>query len=566
MRTKLAGSLPKFNPRTQTQIDTYMTALRRINDRRGSRRRSDVDRELAVLEFQLAHFLASRSERLDDLDSSEVQETIKLKNKLFPLGVPYLFLCLDGRVLAKLFAGLHGHSVRLPAGDSKEIVGNDTDGTPFMPDHSNIARTIYRTLDSLDRDTLVEVLDSHYHCAARKAEEEERYVTTLPDYGRYYDVVRKKQMGAAIIEAVRARYGETKRIIIIQTGFNPETGYLKMGLERDEVLADAEVKTVGFTDTVVERLIREGKIISTEQLVHDPAASDFRDTFSRYRFPINYQTDYRASTSRFWQAIQAMHQEGTLLVRLEEKIAAIFPQSAADEQRERALLLLANAFNGYLHEQYQSYPYGEHDESVVVGTYSDLGPYDRIRAFSANPDDPNFCAHVVFAQKLIRANRETPDSPDEPTRQYGRMSLLEAEVIPRLYPDRHGFARAPVWQIKFERYKTIPDDIEIIRTTNWGDLADINWRAMTDQEFGDYLETKLPNISRNSVETINRLRHRALRHYDLNQPTAPLLLEGQLTPLWILAGPDRRTLALLPFLTAGYSPAEFARQAMNLAP
>ncbi len=538
-----AADLPALPNNLEKQLDNYLLGLRKINQKRDSNRREDIDREIDFLRYTFHQYIFSREARIDAVSSPEIQEAIQKKTKLFPLGVPKLIICLDGRVLAKLFAGLHGNSLRLPAGDSKEIIPNEVDGRLFLPARSILAKMLFDTFKKTD--TSVEVLDSHAGCAARGLEENERHNRPLADNGRYQDVIRKKAMGQAMIEAVAAKFGSSKRLVIIQTSFDPHTGFLTMGLE--QCLNDPRAQKEGFTDEVVSQLAKQKKVISTSEFVENPAYQVIQAAFVEYQFSINYEIDYQNSTKKFWDAVVSMHDQIIPIIeeRLQETFEGLRAKDQADILRERAVLLLANAFNAYLHNLYPTYPYHEHDESIIIGTFSDKGPYDRVRSFATNPDDPDFSRNAALAYSLIKGNRLA-----------GRMSQVEAAFVSKLYPSREELALAPVPLVKFERYNQLPDDIETIQKADWSDLVDMNWSVMTDKEFGDYLISKIPNITRVSAEAINRLRRRARRLYKPRRATTNQLIEGRIAPLWVLAGLDRKALAIFPFLKSGYSESE----------
>jgi hypothetical protein len=533
----------------QIQLDRYFDALTEVDQTR-STPRPFFDKEAKALKFKAANFIYSRDKRVDDLVSGPVVEAIRIKTALFPYGVPKLIICLDGRVLGKLMAGLHGNAMRVPAGDSKDYVPRKRDGK-LMLVKGELSQIVDRALR--DTDLMVEDFDSHLGCAARDLEEEDRYFRKFPDNGLRFDVMRKSAQAAALVGYVQNKYGGKKRIIPIQTSFEPTTGFCYMGLELcvedPRVIKDGFSKPVEDKDLteraklpdVLGQLVSEGKILYTKHLMDTFQDGAIRKAFERYKFPLNYETNYQADTLRFWKSIASMKSE--VLPVVEKAVAGLFGDKIPDskEVTERALLLLANAFGAFLHNQNEKYPYAEHDESVIVGTYSEKGPFDRARSFSINPDNANFSAYVKLARDLIRKNR-----------QASRMSQLEKQMVSELFKSRDEYINVPILLVQFERVKEVLRDIQDVQKADWSDLPRVPWMTMTDREFTKYLESKVRDITTITATAINKLRQRAINLYRPGLPSTEAVLEGAITPLWILASQDRRTLTLLPFLTAGY--------------
>jgi hypothetical protein len=536
-------------PNIQAQLDRYFVALAEV-DKTRSQPRAFYARESEALKFKASNFIYSRDKRVDDLASEEVQTAIRIKTTLFPYGVPRLIICLDGRVLGKLMAGLHGNAMRVPAGDSQDFIPKKSNGELMLVE-GELSHTVDRTMKHTD--LLVEVFDSHVGCAARNLEEFDRYFQKFVDNGLRYDVLRKKAQITALSEYVQRKYAGSKKIIAIQTSFEPTTGYCYMGLEL--CVDDVRVFKDGFSKPVIDKnhpelaalpdvlgqLVNEGKILYTRHLVDTYQGGVIRQVFERNQFPLDYESNYRVDTLRFWQAIDSMKPE--VLPIIEQAVADLFRGRISDpkEVTQRAVFLLANSFGAFLQNQNGSYRYAEHDESVIVGTYSEKGPFDRARSFSINPDNVNFSKYVKLARDLIRQNR-----------QAGRMSQLEKQMVSKLFPSRDTYTNVPILFIQFERVKDVLSDIAKVQNADWSDLPKIRWMTMTDGEFTKYLESKVREITTTTAKAINKLRHRAINLYRPGLPSTEAILEGGIAPLWILASQDRRTLAFLPFLTAGY--------------
>lgn len=549
-----------LNERLRFQLDRYIEALAGLNDRRGAeRKRPDHERERELLDFTFAHFLMSRDQRIEEILDPEVQETIRKKQQLFPLGTPFLMACMDGRIFSKIFAGLHGNAYRTPAGDSRQFVPRAEDGQLFLQENSVVASMMDAAFTS--QDDLSEVLDSHMACAARLKEEMHRQCTDdagdLPDGGLLQDVLRKRQMATAMREYVAGKYGDTKRVYPIQTSYDVHDGYLVMGLE--QCADDARVTAVqdpdsgvstGFTSEILEALIAERKVISTRQLLIEELANGMRldELFAKIDpdFDLDYETNYIESTVRFWKNIEAMQEEALPAVRA--RVRETFPTLSGEEHEEevgqRALLLLANAYTAYL-LHLKRYPYDEHDESVIVVTYSEKGPFDRVRSFSIDTGNPDIDEHIELAAGLVRKNRAK-----------GSMSTIEQEKTRALYPRQTELKKAPVPLVKFERLSRQPSKqlLDALQQVDWSGLAMTPWLTEQPQQFRSRLIELLGKQltleeGDDVLETIEELRQRAIRTYSGSLRSD--LFDGSIVPLFVLAGPDRKTIALLPFISSG---------------
>ena len=278
--------LPELGHGLEWQLENYISAVAKLDSERGEQNDSEKEtKELAMFYFKLRQFIYSRNHRLDEISSAEVQEAIRTKTALFPYGVPRLLLCLDGRVLSKLFAGLHGNALRMPAGDSSEFRPCRQGKGLFLAE-GQITEVINEVFKH--QNELCEIFDSHVGCAARKLVAEEKRGGTVLDKGLAEDVKRKKDMAEALQNYVEKKYLGQKKIVVLQTSFDPHSGYMYMGLEKADCLEnDARVKEEGYTEKVLADLVQEGKIIYAKEL----AEKVFKDLFLKNYFTINYETD-----------------------------------------------------------------------------------------------------------------------------------------------------------------------------------------------------------------------------------------------------------------------------------
>ena len=497
------------------------------------------DAEAAFLTSSLENFVASRNDRARDMLSEEVLESIRIEQRLLPCGLPRTMLCVDGRVLAKLVASLHGGAIRTPAADNAEFLPSSDEDRLFLSE-GELARVLRGAF--LDREMVTWVLDSHLHCAARKALSTEIRGETPLDDGLLDDVLRKRKMAEALHSFVRKNFNSRKRLVLIHTSFDPHSGYLFMGLEKENVVNDARVVQKGFTEEILSRLVEEGKILSTEQWSREGGM--LFDVFSRHAFDLDYESTYRASTLLFWQNLEKISQESLVLV--EQETVRVFPELRDDSNvlRERSILLLANAFTAFLLNRRTEYPYSEHDESVVVVTSGDRGPYDRMRSFSVDPYNPNLSFVIKFVEGLIRSNRLA-----------GRSSAMESRIIADLFgdmPKSYVLSAVPVFFFRKLEQTCSSETARVLGETDWSDIATLPWMDMSSEDFQSYVERKVPKLSDDIREKIELLRRDAQAIFQPGLSATDDLLSGRLLPVFALRSFEHEIIALFPFLAKGY--------------
>lgn len=513
-------------------VKQYLDAFERTYGKR-----SDSERD--ILLFFLDNFVISRNDRARDLLSDEVLESVRIEQELFPCGLPRTMLCVDGRVLAKLVASLHGGAIRTPAADNAEFLPSAEGETLFLSD-GKLMKTLRDAFS--ERDTITWILDSHLHCAARKQASTEIRGVTPADDGLCDDVVRKRKIAEAIWNFVRKTFDSEKRIILVHTSFDPHSGYLFMGLEKEEVMRDTRVLRDGFTESVLSALVKEGKVLSTEDWSRKGGM--LFGIFSKYAFDLDYETSYRASTLQFWKNIKEISTE--LIPLIEKKVLCIFPDLFEDGNslRERAVLLLANAYTAFLLNRRAPYPYGEHDEGVAVVTSGDRGPYNRLRSFSIDPYNPNLSFVIKFVEGLIRNNRLA-----------GRASDIEQEAIEKFFGEaRDSYVRSavPVFFFqKLERELSL-DVIKKLGDAEWSDIAALPWMDMSCEEFQLFLKKKIPGVPEFVVEKIEKLREDARAIFRPGLSATDDLLAGRILPVFALRSSSHEIIALFPFLAKGY--------------
>jgi hypothetical protein len=498
------------------------------------------EKNYAMSLFKAAHFINLRNERAEDLLSKAILDSMEIKANYFPIGTPRFLICIDGRVLTKLIACFHGNSYHVPAGDTKIdfLPMKDGDGKLFL--RSGLLSKIIDTTIS-EQGALHEVLDSHLHCAAGGLGANDRHCCEVSDAGLWDDVLRKKEMKKAIIAYGQKKHSG-KTVFVTQMSFNPDDGYSFFGLEDRDCLEIA--KESGYTNSMIDFLVQENRIISTKKL----AENDLKEIFLNNYFDCNYATDYRQSTELFWKNFQKMS-TNTLPI-IETMVKKTLSLSDETEIRQTASLILASAYNGFLHNHNadgskKTYPYSTHRESVITVTISERGPFSGAESFFVHPDSPSISSDIKLGRSLIVGNR-----------QKKRMSSLEIAAVNDVFGgDYDKYAQAPVLSFFFQRtYRELTEDeVNKLQMIDWSDVVDVDWFNLSNEEFlAQYLEKKWPGIPATLSYTINRLRQQAINIYEPNQSATEDFLAGRIIPIWAIAGPNRRIFSIIPFVINGY--------------
>lgn len=565
-------NIEKYLPdHIEQSIDKIFTLYKNYNEKLPEDLRRP-DKDFAFLSHFYKSFIADRTKRVVDVNTPEHERATNLANSLLPMNT-LAVLCMDGRVKmvhTNGFTADIGSAIRTPGGLLNEFIRQDGELTLDL--NSNFANLL---LDALSKSqNIAEVFDSHFSCAARTGEE--AATGNFPgDAGLLRDVLHKKEMIKTTKKMLAGKKEfEGKHIVFIQTTYNPITGYMYMGLEREEALAYAksvasqEAIAVGknpvraaqyaqYTKGVLSDLINKGEIISTGALIDDPT---IKNAFEQHSFPINRQEDYVRSEVNFWENMAKLKKE--LLPYIEQVVRNIYPHLTGDnktlkrELEQRAMLLLTNMYNTYLHnpnhheleylemddhdyEKQDHYPYGIHNEEGVKVSEGGHPPYDIPMFVVYSGDIENLSQRIELASGLVRKNR------------------LDGRVVDRSgnYTDAEEFTAAPVPLVMQEIVRDkngtriTTQDWEHLEKIDWEDLPK-EWDTMTDDEFDKYLIAKGLD-SHLLIKGIQNVRHKMARIYDPSQESSSHLRDLYKTVLPIVCDQKRKTHAIIPFIKVG---------------
>lgn len=491
-------------------------------------------REARYLEKFFSEFICSRNKRANDVESLEVKRAVEIQKKLFGPYATFGVLCIDGRVLPHLLGGFtagYGGFLRLPAAEIADFKPS-TEGGFMLPRGSRFANQFSSALER-NNGHVVQILDSHIDCAARKLEEEAKGCE-LNDKGLLADVGRKHAQALAMLEYARAHHSKDT-VMPIQITFNPGNGFSYMGLETDDALARGHEKG-GFPNEVLEELVREQKIISTKALSELP---DVKTAFEKHSFSNDWEEDYRNTALTFWEKLEEMSEE--VLPAIELQLKMVFPHLAneeyTDELRQRAMLLLSSAWSGYLNNNEGDYEYKYHPEDVVVVSERENGPYSGISAFSVYSEGPNMASDVAFASGIVRGSRGKAggNRVTDPTGQY---------------PEGKDYKKAPVTVVVKEIFRGQVADFEWdkLGQVDWSGLQDIDWS--NEAEFKQFLSDRKIDMPLSVFEALNDLRTKMAALY-ANSRTGEYLADGNLAAISAIVDSNRRIRAIVPFVSGG---------------
>ncbi len=557
-----------LSERVKGQIFDFVGLLERYNSKLPSERQRSPE-DYAFLRHFYPAFVADRNSRASEVRSPEYEAAVDEGVNNLPM-TTMAVMCMDGRVKMIHVFGFSaeiGSAIRVPGGLPKGFV-RGKDGRLVLDPESSFAQQLDIALNKNRR--LAEVFDSHWACKARKEEEASRGKSPQ-DGGLYSDVLHKKEMAAAIQEYVLETHEDTRQLALIQTTFNPITGYLYMGLETDEALAFAkdyaQRKANGngkhadkalpvYSKEVIKAMIDEGIVISTGQLIDNDVV---RRSFDENFFTVSWRDDYVNSAMNLWEGISAMRD--TILPIFKRNLIALYPglsstdKNTQRELEERAMLLLCNAFNAYLHnrdhneadylqmedekyEEQEHYEYDEHREEGVKISRGGHPVYHIPMLVVDSEDKKNMPGATEFGGEIVRGNRL-------------KKSVVDGSGT---YTEPEEFAQAPVPCVMQEIVtdeRLTADDWKALEDIDWSDLKDLEWDKKTSSQFAKYLEKKgkLVNSLANALE---RLRQNMITVFDRDADTAAHLIDQYKVILPVVCDQDRETHAVVPFIKLGY--------------
>ena len=412
--------------------------------------------------------VAERNAKALETVSSEVLEAEKMVSRLFPY-VTFRVFSTDGRISGPVVFGLppgFGGMFKISAADIPDL-RFDHKGNPFFLKNSYFLQLLDHYFQNSDR-PMAEVFDSHMGCAARKLSEQ-ALRKSPEDGGLYADVMRKKAIVTASQNYVNERYSD-RDYFPMQFTFDPHNGYGYMGLETNRALQKA--KKTGFTANTLNELTEQDMIISTQKV-----ARELSNHFKKQAFDIDWAGNYPDNMLHFWNAIQHLTAESEITTPIRSKIKKIYPEIEEKHLQQRMLLVLSNAFNGFLQNYQKAYPYKDHKETCGVVEERSNGPFKKIGAFLLHPKSEKLPRDIQLIRDIVLDNRKTERIVD----------------FTGTYSTPDDFMNAPIpFVVKgIVRENLSEDHWKILHrlTQTWGEIAE-GWFNLEDEEFKTWLNAK----------------------------------------------------------------------------
>ncbi|OGK17904.1 hypothetical protein A3G67_05050 [Candidatus Roizmanbacteria bacterium RIFCSPLOWO2_12_FULL_40_12] len=481
-------------------------------------------------------FLTERLLRAEEISSSKVKSAVEVFEHWLPYHT-YGVVCYDGRLGAAVIFGIpggYGGFLRTKGGDLSHFdIG--ADGELVIDEGSNIG-LLLKEVEEKEEGQSCQVLDSHIGCAARARIEQKRGKAGLyDDGGLLKDVQRKKGFATSF---------EAKGILPIQFSSDPHHGYGFMGLEREEAMNFAKTRR-GFTPEVRNELVKMEAVISTEDI-----ADEHLKFFQNLIVHIDWESEYATSSYEFAQRLDLIL-KSEVYEEVRDKVVRVFggdseDKLSDDEIQQRTVLIIANAFNGFLQNRSseKGYSYDSHEEQCVVILEGGFGPYKVTKELPIAPGD-NFLGDTDFAQfEIIRGNRAERKTIKDFTGVYHDDEFLSAPV--------------PVYLlgiVKGRDAKEVDEhDWESVINIDWSNLPE-NWYDMEEEHFGIWLEDRGVTHA-GMIRTINTLRDRfakMCRRGDISR----LVADGSLEVIPVIVDQNRkpRSIPNLKFEGVSVSPA-----------
>lgn len=524
------------NYREMQQIPEHLsgklsTFLERRTAIQGLRRTETPDQLVTEGQF-LSHFytefLKVRLSRSEELNSPEIKEVNDKIIGLFgsKLGITS---CMDGRLPLTAIWGFPMEAVRamrVPGGDIPGFYLDLEAGETRLDPQSLFARKIEGQSDK-EHPTQFQVLNAHKSCAARGAIESNLGAQPA-DGGLFQDVKKKREMGLAL----ERQFG-IEPIIFVP---DPETGFGYLGLGQDSLLNEKIGSNEKlYDDETIDRLVAEGRVISTKKV-----ADELSEKFSQHPVNVDWETQYTQTAVQFWNNIASMTEDGAVMDSLSTQLKDIYSEGngvkkerSEEEIRVRALLVLSNAYLGWLYGQKGGHPYKDHSETCAVIDFKNKGPFERYTAFVVAPDIASVDDNTLMAQTIVRSNRKGEKVRDDSG----------------LYPTPDLFKEAPVPVIlKTEIPAQSTDSIWTdLKNLDWSEIQN-TWITMPEPTFAQWIQSKLGEQRHGTVvETVKTLLEMRRNLQKLYRGSSQVLIErGGIVVLPILVSEDRKPQTIVP--------------------
>lgn len=558
-RRFMISEIEQRMPLVAKQLAEYFKAQFGLYENRGV----DIEKMQPWVRAFTEKFFLIRADRADDLQKPGVQFAQNAAREFFGENNHNFDVdCMDGRNMPAVKTSHPPHEggiMRTAGGEFEKFRDGTTPGTVVIDSDSFKAQAVKRILLDKAGGTVYYSFDSHFGCAAR-AGSESVAGSIAQDNGLAADIRRKITLARGVIQIHDELEAQGENVADIYPGFysyDPHDGTMTMGLE----MHVNSISEEGFTQDVINKLAKEGKIVQTWQLLHD---SEVVTQLEQIVNPVDFRNKFSESMGSNWEAILELYKNGKGIVyrKIYRLIKQAYEKSGWTVGRNfnldnheitlgvienKSKLMLKNLVTRWsIAQNEHEWPYDKHQEQVIVFTEGGYPPFREIDAFSIFSRG-TIVNHAYLALGLIRDFRRKGSIVDP-------IGLLKGNE----------FVEAPIVMVNKGILRTMSDSgwkalekidpSQIIGAIDW-DNADVlkTWDKshiselilngleknsqimLTPRDFGTFVDGVYEVFDRVRV-LMSDSRFR------------PMLINGNVIMINILVDKDRRTKTVLPFV------------------
>ncbi len=514
-------------------------------------------------------YALSRIHRALDVVSDDVKKAQKLARAYIGEGNHDFFAtCVDGRNMPTVMFTKPPHVggvLRAPAGALTGFMEGQKSQSVFIDDDSFVVKQIQKLLIERAGETIFYGLDSHLGCAARGLIHSTEGGKQL-DAGLRSDVKSKLMTARGIIqlrEKLVSNGVQAAEVIPVFFSYDPHSGGVVSGLEM--YVDDPQVSEEGYTDSILDTLAIEGKIIRTIDLLEDPEILQQLNAVIQPSSS-NFEERFAQSMLANWKAVTSLYDGGAGVIF--EKILKLLVQAYTKGEwiisdhdniqlhqiskraiKQKAKFLLKNLLTRYsIAGASHKWPYGNHKEDMVVITDGGYAPFEKINAFAVFSRDLNaLLPNTKLTIDLIRGFRKSGGIVDPVVES--KLSAEEFWSAPVLITNKAVFRQAS------DKACEVMENVDlasVFSNINWDDTSVLSWKK---SDIADLLlkvhqvtPVSLPMTdSLGYVDVLFELFDR-MRIMMKDKYFRHMILNGNIVILNLIVDADRKPIVIVPFV------------------